>query len=358
MAKAVKKVVKFVAPIAIGFIAGPAVGAALGVSSAVGTGIVAGATGGLIGGGGLKGALTGGLLGGLGGWAAGKLGGGLSSSLGSGAGSGLGGLGIDAYSSALSTAANPANLTLPAAASGFGSGAGSLAYGGAFGAGLGGAAVQQFGQDTSLSLGGTDGIGFLGQPQTPNLTLDPNALGGTNMQPQAQSQQPGVLQNIANKANNMLGTNMSSGDLIKGGIDVAKNLYQAQQLERTAEQMRAMADPYVAQRGAAIDTGLRALNDPTNLPYYDDLVKRGERGVKRMAAAAGNYYNPRTLQDVMQIPSLTALALQKGQIGNAGTVANAASGSPSTAASLYGAGAIGATANKSDLFNTLATLYG
>ena len=273
MGKAVKKIVKVVAPIAIGFIAGPAVAGALGVTSAAGTAAVTGAvggfSGGLINGGGLEGALKGAALGGLGGYALGSFGGGGASGLSSGGATpgGLGGsFGLDALTAASTAPASALTLS-PAALSstGFGGAAGAAAYGGAFGTApaIGTLAAQTAGNfGAATELAGPTGVedpsqGFVSSPQQP-LTQATGA---------APSQGGGLLDTLQQK------TGITGGQLLKGGMNVAKDMYQSSQQQQLAEAIAQRADPFQQQRGTAVGAGLEALTDPTKHPLYQYLLQ-------------------------------------------------------------------------------------
>lgn len=355
MAKAVKKVVKVVAPIAIGFIAGPALAGVLGVTSAAGTAAVSGALGGftsgLVQGGGLEGALKGAALGGLGGYALGSFGGAGAASGGGAIAGGAPELGLSALTAASS--APIGSLTLPATATGFGAGAGAAAYGGAFGAPtigtLAGSTAGSFGSTPELAApidNMNAGQGFsLSQPSAPLAT-------STTASPQGS----GFLQTLQQK------TGMGTGDLIKGGINIAKNLYQSSEQQQLAEAIAQRADPFQDQRGAAVGAGLQALTDPTKHPLYQQSVAEAEKALARKQAAAGGYYSGRALEQAAQLPAEVAAALQRQQLTGASQVAQSAGGAPGTAATQYGNLATSSAANKADIFNvvneTLKNIYG
>lgn len=323
--KGIKKVFKavksFILPVVATIALGPA-GLGLSLPAA---GAIGGAAGGLAQGGGLKGALMGAALGGLGGWAGSGF---QTPSLwASGAGGAASGAAGSAGGSLFDTTFNAGLNTL---GPGLSSAPASLGFGGA---GVAGGALGGGAGSFGGSLGYQSGQGFsLGQ------------LG----------------QDLLDQYNPT--TRQGFGNLAKGGLDIAKNLYQSQQQNKLAQQMAQMADPYKAQRGQAVNQGLSALTDPTANPLYQQSLAEAERALARRQAASGGYYSGRSLEEAAQLPANVAAALQAQQVQGSGQVAAATGGSPASAAQLYGAGRGASIANKADLFNVtnkqLQSIYG
>lgn len=298
--KALKKVSNVVLPAVATFALGPA---GLGLSTTM-AGVIGGGIAGLASGGGIQGALTGAALGGLGGWGASKMG------FGSG---GLGGFGGSAGSGGVGGFAGPGTTLGFGGAGPAASGLGSMGFGGVN-------AAQQ-------ALAATSGFGAAPAAAATGAAAAPATGGGflSSMSPTTQS-------------------------MIKGGIGIAKNLYQAQQQEAMAKEMAEMADPFQKQRGQAIGMGQAALEDPTGTPLYQQSLAEAEQALKRRQAASGNFYSGGALEEAAQLPASVAAQLQAQQISGAGTVAGAAGGNPAAGAQLYGQAQEDATKQKGELF--------
>ena len=315
MGKVVKKVVSFAAPI-IGNIIAPGIG-----------GIIGGALGAAAGGGDpLMGAL-GGVLGNVisGGSLLSKAAPLSATTAGAGAGSMAGGslAGLDALSAfpdeIFSSAAGGAASAAPAMTSISGAlGAGGEALGSTIGGG-----TPLFSQG---ALGGAIGEGAVAGGIAPAAA---GAGGG------------GFLEALG-----------GAKGLLKTGLGVAKNLYQAQQQEKMMQQMQNMADPNAAARAQAIASGNQALANPYSNPLYKGALSQAEKAMKRRQAASGGYYSGGALEQAAQLPADVAARLQAQQIQGAGQVAGAAQPYGMSAA-INQASAAGQAGNAytGDLFN-------
>jgi len=191
--------------------------------------------------------------------------------------------------------------------------------GSTLGAATGIPGLSQLGGQLGASLGmGSPGGGFAGQSGTAG-----GAPGGSG----------GVM-----------GTGITLMDLVKGGLGVYQANQNQKALQSIANQQAALADPFRAQRGGAVNAAGAYAADPTSNPLYQQSLAEAEKALARKQAASGRYFSGGALAEAGRLPASVMSALQNQSVGNQAQIAQAAQGAPATAAQLYGQSATGAAA--------------